>query len=201
MLEGSLSLRGVLRKDNLEGEPLPQGWGSDRPGQGGCSPLVWGRDALQFLGEWETIVTGTGTQRLVRGRERDMTGSRLGAQGVRLRKAWERGPQAWARAARLPRDCPKYAAGVGEGRSQDSPTHLNHPLWSRRKKKQKAQHTGTRERCCLPPARTLQLPLLETLASCVCVKLLQSCRTVCDPLNCSPPGSSVHGILQVRILE
>ena len=101
----------------------------------------------------------------------------------------------------MPRDCPKYAAGVGEGRSQVSPTHLNHPLWSRRKKKQKAQHTGTRERCCLPPARTLQLPLLETLASCVCVKPLQSCRTVCDPVNCSPPGSSVHESLQVRILE
>ena len=28
----------------------------------------------------------------------------------------------------------------------------------------------------------------------------QSCPTVCDPTDCSPPGSSVHGILQVRIL-
>ena len=27
------------------------------------------------------------------------------------------------------------------------------------------------------------------------------CLTVCDPLNCSLPGSSVHGILQARILE
>ena len=25
------------------------------------------------------------------------------------------------------------------------------------------------------------------------VKLLQSCPTVCDPMDCSPPGSSVHG--------
>ena len=25
--------------------------------------------------------------------------------------------------------------------------------------------------------------------------------TLCDPMNCSPPGSSVHGILQARILE
>ena len=31
--------------------------------------------------------------------------------------------------------------------------------------------------------------------------LLQSCPTLCDPMNCSLPGSSVHGILQVRILE
>ena len=29
----------------------------------------------------------------------------------------------------------------------------------------------------------------------------QSCLTLCYPMNCSPPGSSVHGILQARILE
>ena len=28
-----------------------------------------------------------------------------------------------------------------------------------------------------------------------------SCLTLCDPMDCSPPGSSVHGILQARILE
>ena len=32
---------------------------------------------------------------------------------------------------------------------------------------------------------------------CVCV---QSCPTLCDPTDYSPPGSSVHGILQARIL-
>jgi len=35
----------------------------------------------------------------------------------------------------------------------------------------------------------------------LCAKLLQSCLTLCDPLNYSPPGPSVHGILQARILE
>ena len=35
----------------------------------------------------------------------------------------------------------------------------------------------------------------------MCAKLLQSCLTVCDPMDCSPPGSSVHGILQASILE
>ena len=30
---------------------------------------------------------------------------------------------------------------------------------------------------------------------------LQACLTLCDPMDCSPPGSSVHGILQARILE
>ena len=29
----------------------------------------------------------------------------------------------------------------------------------------------------------------------------QLCSTLCDPMNCSPPGSSVHEILQARILE
>ena len=32
-------------------------------------------------------------------------------------------------------------------------------------------------------------------------KLLQLCVTLGDPMDCSPPGSSVHGILQARILE
>ena len=35
----------------------------------------------------------------------------------------------------------------------------------------------------------------------VCVLVTQSCPTLCDPMNCSPPGSFVRGILQARILE
>ena len=35
----------------------------------------------------------------------------------------------------------------------------------------------------------------------LCAKLLQSCPNLCDPMDCSPSGSSVHGILQARILE
>ena len=34
-----------------------------------------------------------------------------------------------------------------------------------------------------------------------CAKLLQSCLTVCDPIDYSPPSSSAHGVLQARILE
>ena len=33
------------------------------------------------------------------------------------------------------------------------------------------------------------------------VKVIQLCPTLCDPMNCSLPDSSVHGILQTRILE
>ena len=34
-----------------------------------------------------------------------------------------------------------------------------------------------------------------------CAKSAQSCPVLCDPMDCSPPGYSVHGILQARILE
>jgi len=32
-------------------------------------------------------------------------------------------------------------------------------------------------------------------------EVAQSCLTVRDPMDCSPPGSSVHGIFQARVLE
>ena len=40
----------------------------------------------------------------------------------------------------------------------------------------------------------------ESVCVCVCA-IAQSCSTLCDPLDCSPIGSSVHGIFQVRILK
>ena len=39
---------------------------------------------------------------------------------------------------------------------------------------------------------------LVLLCAAVCA---QSCLTLCDPVDCSPPGSPVHGILQARTLE
>ena len=41
----------------------------------------------------------------------------------------------------------------------------------------------------------------QSRVGCVCVLVTQSCPTLCDPMDCSPPGSSVHGILQARRLE
>ena len=35
----------------------------------------------------------------------------------------------------------------------------------------------------------------------MCVLVAQSCPTLCNPIDCSPPGPSVHGILQARTLE
>ena len=43
------------------------------------------------------------------------------------------------------------------------------------------------------------------LLQCMKVKseseVAQSCLTLCDPMDCSPPGSSIHGIFQARVLE
>ena len=45
------------------------------------------------------------------------------------------------------------------------------------------------------------LPLIFSQLVWVYAKSLQSCLTLCNPMNCSLPGSSVHRILQARILE
>ena len=41
----------------------------------------------------------------------------------------------------------------------------------------------------------------HTCAAAAAAKSLQSCPTLCNPMDCSPLGSSVHGILQTTILE
>ena len=46
------------------------------------------------------------------------------------------------------------------------------------------------------------IPVLSaTLYVSMCVLVTQSCPTLCHPMDCSPPGSFVHGIFQARILE
>ena len=47
--------------------------------------------------------------------------------------------------------------------------------------------------------RKNQLEFLPTVES--ESEVTQSCPTLCDPVDCSLPGSSVHGILQTRVLE
>ena len=46
-------------------------------------------------------------------------------------------------------------------------------------------------------------PSLVTMCPHVCMhaKSVQACPTLCNPVGCSPPSSSVHGISQTRILE
>ena len=47
----------------------------------------------------------------------------------------------------------------------------------------------------------VSLSLILTWILCVCAKSLHLCPTLSYPMDCSPPGSSVHEILQTRILE
>ena len=58
---------------------------------------------------------------------------------------------------------------------------------------------------CIPCTGEQILYLLSPLGiplRWVCIRsVAQSCLTLCDPMNCSPPGSSIHGIFQARILE
>ena len=42
---------------------------------------------------------------------------------------------------------------------------------------------------------------MKTNSTAAVTKLLQSCPTLCDPIDGSPPGSPVAGILQARTLE
>ena len=43
--------------------------------------------------------------------------------------------------------------------------------------------------------------LAEYAAAAAAAKSLQSCPILCDPMDCSLPGSSTHGIFQARVLE
>ena len=52
-------------------------------------------------------------------------------------------------------------------------------------------HFSLRPKSFVIPHSWLKAKVLDT----------QSCPTLCNPMNCNPPGSSVHGILQARILE
>ena len=45
------------------------------------------------------------------------------------------------------------------------------------------------------------MSLIQGITKNCCCQVAQSCPTLCDPMDRSPPGFSVHGILQARILE
>ena len=61
---------------------------------------------------------------------------------------------------------------------------------------------GTEPRSLVSPALAGGfLPLHYLLRSAVAAKSFQSCPTLCDPIDGSPPGAPVAGILQARTLE
>ena len=47
---------------------------------------------------------------------------------------------------------------------------------------------------------TNNIPQIAPIIRCCC-SVTNSCLTLCDPVSCSPPGSSVQGVLQARVLE
>ena len=51
------------------------------------------------------------------------------------------------------------------------------------------------------PYQTTNSIFHRTAAAAIAAKSLQSCPTLCDPIEGSPPGSPVPGILQARLLE
>ena len=53
----------------------------------------------------------------------------------------------------------------------------------------------------LPCVGLLKLNHLRHVLLYICVLVSQSCLTLCDPMDCSLLGFSVHGIFQARILE
>ena len=66
-----------------------------------------------------------------------------------------------------------------------------------------AEQDCIRVTACLRPALELgQIPLgILQYVVCMRAKSLQSCPSLCDPMDSSPPGYSVHGILPARILQ
>ena len=54
---------------------------------------------------------------------------------------------------------------------------------------------------CLDSASLKAQGLYVCVCVCVCVLVIQSCLTLCNPTEYSPPDFSVHGILQARRLE
>ena len=54
---------------------------------------------------------------------------------------------------------------------------------------------------CSPETVNTALLIGCAAAAAAAAKSLQSCPTLCDPMDCSPPGSPVPGILQARTLE
>ena len=55
--------------------------------------------------------------------------------------------------------------------------------------------------CVLEERRAQKQMIWGSVGLCVCVSVVQSCLALCDLIDCSLPGSSIHGISQARILE
>ena len=53
----------------------------------------------------------------------------------------------------------------------------------------------------IPSCASSSSAFLMMYSACMCVKSLQACQSLCSPMDCNSPGSSVHWFLQAKILE
>ena len=78
-------------------------------------------------------------------------------------------------------------------------------FWWKELQSHRAKGTDTGKDGELQPSKQSSyhnLPCGRPDIKCVCVCLIQkSCMTLCDPMDCSPTGSSGHGMFQARILR
>ena len=88
--------------------------------------------------------------------------------------------------------------GVAKNRTQMSDFHFNFLLLNIMRTAFSFQ-TGNAKAFCLTPKQPQTSP--STLCESVKMLVTQLCPTLCDPMDCSPPGPSVYGISQARILE
>ena len=115
---------------------------------------------------------------------------RQGLLGVT--RSWQWSPHECA----LIKDTPEFLSLFYYVREQQK----DHCLWTR--KKASTRHRNFLWLFWLPSLQNCKFLLLIVCPVygilCVCA---QSCLILCNPMDCSLPGSSVHGILQARILE
>ena len=88
----------------------------------------------------------------------------------------------------------KVAAGRHRVEKRDwlNPRKCHHEWINKRRGDYERKKEGKQER---------MMSDKSAAAAAAAAKSLQSCPTLCDPIDGSPPGSPVHGILQARTLE
>ena len=100
-----------------------------------------------------------------------------------LKHSSRKGPQQWSDSGRRQEQCCEWSPASWEHTSQGQP-----------------QHAGADLSCLSVDSRCLCVHWMCSWVVCVCM-CVQSCLTVCNLMGYSPPGSSVHGMFQARILE
>ena len=80
--------------------------------------------------------------------------------------------------------------------------HIDHEM-TLKSSKNKTKKRTLENKEHSPPSSSTKIKSLGAVvaAAAAAAKSLQLCPTLRDPMDCSPPGSSVHGILQARVLE